>query len=97
MVKKVSTSEARARFGDVVNSVYYSKEPVAVEKKGKILAVLISPEQFQVLQDADAHAWATVQAIKERNASLDPDEITSMVTEEVEAARGEAHETKRAS
>lgn len=32
MVKKISTSEAQAYFGDVVNSVYYSKEPVALGK-----------------------------------------------------------------
>lgn len=96
MVKKVSTSEARAHFGDVVNSVYYSKEPVVVEKKGKVLAVLISPEQFQVLQDADERAWATVQAVWDRLPDRDPDEVMAEVVAEVKAYREEQAAKRRA-
>lgn len=96
-VKKVSTSEARAHFGDVVNSVYYSKQPVALEKKGKVLAVLVSPELFERVQEEDARDWEVIQALKDRNASIDPDEIYELVTAEVEAVRREKHDSKRAS
>lgn len=47
MVRTISTSEARASFGDLLGSVYYAKEPVIVEKKGKAVAVVISPEDFE--------------------------------------------------
>jgi prevent-host-death family protein len=96
MVKTVSTAEARATFGDVLNSVYYTKEPVVVQKKGKVVAVIISPEAFQRLQEADARDWAIIQAVGERNADQDPDEVLRDVTEEVEAVRRELAAERRA-
>lgn len=96
MVKKVSTSEARAHFGDVVNSVYYSKEPVAVEKKGKVLAVLISPERFQRMQDAEDRNWEIVESAWERVPERDADEVLAEAVEEVKQMRREVAEKRRA-
>ena len=96
MVKTVSTAEARANFGDVLNSVFYTKEPVVVQKKGKVVAVIISPEAFQRLQEEDARDWATIQAVGERTADQDPDEVLAVVTEEVEAVRRERAAERRA-
>ena len=96
MVKTVSTAEARANLGDVLNSVYYTKEPVVVQKKGKVVAVIISPEAFRRLQEADARDWATIQAVGERHADQDPDEVLASVTEEVEAVRRERAAARRA-
>lgn len=95
-VKKVSTSEARAHFGDVVNSVYYSKQPVALEKKGKVLAVLVSAEQFKVMQDQDARDWAIVEAAWERLPDRDEDEVMAEAVEEVRQMRREMAEERRA-
>ena len=90
MVKSISTSEARANLGDVVNSVYYTKEPVKFEKRGKVLAVLISLDDFERYQQARlTRAWATLERVQERNAHLDPDEVLAVVTEEVKAVRAE--------
>ncbi len=96
MVKKVSTSEARAHFGEVVNSVYYSKEPVAVEKKGKVLAVLISPERFQRMQDAEDRNWEIVESAWERVPERDADEVLAEAVEEVKQMRREVAEKRRA-
>ena len=96
MVKTVSTAEARAKFGDVLNSVFYTKEPVVVEKRGKTVAVIISPEAFQRLQAEDARDWATIQAVGERNADQDPEEVAAIVAEEVEAVRRERAAGRRA-
>jgi prevent-host-death family protein len=96
MVKKVSTSEARAHFGDVVNSVYYSKEPVAVEKKGRVLAVLISPERFQRMQDAEDRNWEIVESAWERVPERDADEVLAEAVEEVKQMRREVAEKRRA-
>jgi prevent-host-death family protein len=42
----MSVREARARFADVLGSVYHTGEPVIVERNGKPVAVLISPDAF---------------------------------------------------
>lgn len=91
MVKTVSTAEARANFGDVLNSVFYTKEPIAVQKKGRTVAVIVSPETFQRLMAEDAHDWATIQGVGERHADDDPDALLADVTAEVEAVRQARH------
>lgn len=96
MVKKVSTSEARAHFGDVINSVYYSKEPIAVEKKGKVLAVLVSPERFQRMQEQDERNWAIVEAAWERVPPRDEDEVLAEAVDEVKRTRREMAEKRGA-
>lgn len=87
MVKTVSSAQARASFGDMLNGVYYTKEPVIVEKKGKAMAVLVSPEVFQRLQAEDDRDWATIKAVADRNADQDPEDVMELVAAEVHAAR----------
>lgn len=95
MVKTISTAEARANFGDVLNSVFYTKEPVVVEKKGKVVAVIISPDAFQRLQDEDARDWAIIRAVGERNADQEPEAVLADVTAEVAAVRRERAAERR--
>jgi prevent-host-death family protein len=40
----VSTKQARDSFSDLLGRVYYRDEVITIEKKGKLYAVLISPE-----------------------------------------------------
>ena len=93
MVKTISTAAARASFGDVVNSVYYTKEPVVVEKKGRPVAVIINPDDYEAFQQArEAQAWAAIERVQARNADKDPDEILAEVTAVVEEVRRERYE-----
>ena len=94
MVKTISTAAARASFGDVLNSVYYTKEPVVVEKKGRPVAVIISPDLFQRLQEEDTRDWAIIEAVQARNADKDPDEILAEVTAVVEEVRQEMYDER---
>lgn len=91
MVKTVSSSEARANLGNVLNGVYYTKEPVAVQKKGKTVAVIVSPEAFARLQEEDARDWALIASVAAGNDAVDPDVVLADVTAEVEAARRERY------
>lgn len=95
MVKRMSSKEARDNFSDLLGSVYFTKEPVVVEKKGKPVAVVISPEQFEMLGKGSERFWATVDQIRQRNADEDPDEVLADVTQEVEAVRQEMYEERK--
>ena len=46
MARRMSVHEARANFSDVLGSVYHTGEPVIVERRGKPVAVLVSPEEY---------------------------------------------------
>ncbi len=55
MVKHMSSREARANFADLLGAVYYTGEAVVMEKKGKPVAVVISPTAYQAMQEAAVH------------------------------------------
>ncbi|MBI3978260.1 MAG: type II toxin-antitoxin system Phd/YefM family antitoxin [Chloroflexi bacterium] len=95
MARRMSARDARANFSELLGTVYYTKEPVIVERKGKPFAVVISPEQYEVLKREQERAWATVDQVRERNLDKDPDEVLRDVTTEVEAVRHEMHEEEK--
>jgi len=92
MVKHMSSREARANFADLLGAVYYTGEAVVVEKKGKPVAVVISPAAYQALQEASARDWAVIEELQAANTDRDPDEIMADVTAAVEEVRAERYE-----
>lgn len=88
VVKRMSSREARANFADLLGSVFYTNEAVIVEKKGKPVAVVISPAAYQALQEASARDWAVIEELQARNADRDPDEVFADVTAAVGEVRG---------
>lgn len=46
----ISATDAKNRFGEVLEMA--RKEPVHIQKNGRDAAVLVSPEEFQRLQQA---------------------------------------------
>ena len=95
LAKRMSVREARANFSDLLGLVYYTKEPVIVEKKGRPFAVVISPEQYESLEKEQERAWTVVDRVRERNADKEPDEVVREVTAEVETVRQEMYEEEK--
>jgi prevent-host-death family protein len=92
VVRRMSTKEARANFADLLGLVYYTKEPVIVERKGKPVAVVINPTDFEEFQQlAKERLFQTIREIQERNADKDPDDVLRDVTEAVEEVRQERY------
>jgi prevent-host-death family protein len=92
MVKHMSSREARANFADLLGAVYYTGEAVVVEKKGKPVAVVINPAEYQAMQEAAANDWAVIDQMQAQNATQDHDTVFADATaavEEVRAARRE--------
>ncbi len=96
MVKRMSSRDARANFSDLLGRVYYTQEPVIVERKGKPVAVVISPAQWERFERQRQRAWETIDRLRERNADQDPDAVYRDVTVVVEEVRRERYERERA-
>ena len=95
LVRRMSTKEARANFADLLGLVYYTKEPVIVERKGKPVAVVINPEEYEQYKKLQKERFfSTVDRIQERNKDYDPDEVLRDVTEAVEEVRQEAYDKR---
>jgi prevent-host-death family protein len=93
--RRMSAREARANFSDLLGRVYYTKEPVIVEKKGRPFAVVINPEDYEWLLAEREKAWNLIRSVQERNADRDPDQVLRDTTAEVEAVRQEMNEERR--
>jgi prevent-host-death family protein len=50
MSKRVTASEARARFADVLDSVAHDGERVIIERRGKVLGALVSAKDLRILE-----------------------------------------------
>ena len=93
MTRRVAAKDARANFSDMLSQVYYGQEPVIVERKGKPVAVLISPEQWErYQQQTKDRLFEAIDRLQERNRDADPDEVERDVTEVVEEVRRERYE-----
>ena len=46
-IKTFTAKQARDNFTDILGMVYYGKEPVMVEKKGRPFAVVLDPTEFE--------------------------------------------------
>ncbi len=66
-----------------------------MERKGEPSAVVTSTEQYQSLKAQQEAAAQRLEALAERNAHLDPDQVLAEVTEEVERVRQERYEQQQ--
>ena len=94
-MRTMSVRDARANFSELLGSVYYTNNPIVVEKKGKTVAVVVSPEQFRQLEKIKAEGWAVIDELRARNKDKDPDEVYREVTKIVEEVRQEMYDKEQ--
>ena len=87
MSKRVSASEAKTKFGSIVNWTLESNDDVIVESYGKPKVVIMTFESYQKILDLREQvrrqeALATLEALREqvlaRNQDLDEAEAESV-------------------
>lgn len=66
MHKTIDALQARKQLGGILDEVYYSKEPITIERKGKAMAALV-PIEF--LEQSDQQVKEQRKALK--NSILD--------------------------
>lgn len=79
-VKTVTATEIKNRFGQYLERV--AVEPVAVEKNGRPVAVLLSFEEYEALQRADDYFWVQAARAAEAEGFLGVEESLRYVTDE---------------
>ena len=92
MTVRMSAKEARDNFSDILGRAYYRGEPTIVEKQGRPMAVVISPEQYaQFQQQQKRELFEAIDEIHERNRDVDPAVIEAEVAQAVAEVRQERH------
>ena len=69
MTTTISVSEAREKFAEITNRVQFGKEQIGIQKHGKTVAVLVTPEQAELLEQLEDRALG--QLATERLADFD--------------------------
>jgi len=95
LVKRISAKEARNGFSDLLGLVYYTKEAVIVEKRGRPFAVLINPEDYEKLLKEREARFAVFDEIRAKNPDVTPQEAEADGAREIVAVRRERDIAKR--
>lgn len=68
---RISASDARAAFNDVLSRVGYGKERLTITRNGKPAAVLVSVEDLTLLEQLEDAYWGELagERIRESRAS----------------------------
>jgi prevent-host-death family protein len=71
--KRVSASEARAHFADVLDRVSQGGERIVIERRGKVLGAVVSRQDLEVLEhvrelEDEEDRAAVARARKERGS-----------------------------
>lgn len=61
--RRVSATEARVRFGELLDGVTASRDVVFVERAGKEVAVVVSVEDWEAVCKGRSDKWARANAM----------------------------------
>ena len=92
MLTRVSAKDARDNFTDLLGSVYYGNQVVAIDRKGRTFAVVVNPEEYRALKKtAKGKFFEVVADIQSANRAVDEDQVLEDVTKAVEEVRKELY------
>lgn len=84
----MTARQARDNFSDLLGAVYYGREQIAVEKKGRIFAVVMNPDEYQALKtSAKKIFFGLVDDLQTRNRRKNPARVWRDVSAAVEKVR----------
>lgn len=96
ITKKMTAKQARDNFTDLLGVVYYGKQSVIVEKKGRPFAVVISPDEYlRYKKAAKERFFELVDEIQTSSSDLDANQVLKDVTKAVEEVRQEHHAKRK--
>ena len=93
MQRTINAQAARQRLGELLEGVYYRGDEVVIERAGKPMGVVISPQRYADIERRRAEArerfWQAIDEIREQNKDVDPDEVQRVVDETIAEVRRE--------
>ncbi len=93
MKRKLSAMDARQRFGEVLEGVYYRGDEVVIERAGRSMAVVVPIERYESMERSRERLFALIEKAQARNR----DAPYAMIEKEVARAVREVRTSKRSS
>lgn len=95
MKRRITAMEARQRFGEVLDGVRYRGDEVIIERAGRTMAVVISPERYEAMQRARERLFRTVDELADRARDVPDEDLGHTIDEAVREARAGRRGRKR--
>jgi prevent-host-death family protein len=95
MDRVIGVTEARSRFGEIVDKVQYQGDTVVLEKNGKPAAAIIPFALFEKFLKNREAAFQVVTEVQAQNKELDTseDELMEFINEAVHEVRVQSKQT----
>jgi len=91
----MTVRQARDNFSDLLGSVYYGKNPVAVEKKGRIFAIVVNPDEYKILKKTTkTKLFSLINETRKNNKAKDFKQSLKDITTQVETVRAKRYAEK---
>src|SRR3954462_3438114 len=96
MDRTMGVTEARSRFGEIVDKVQYQGDTVVLEKNGRPAAALISFSLFEKFLKSREAAFQVVTEVQEQNNDLDmnEEELLDFINEAVHEVRAQTKQAR---
>ena len=89
----VGAYEARNRWGEMLEEVYYRGKTFAVKRRGKVMAVMVSQGEYEagrrVKEKAKKEFFEAYEQIQKQMPQMTDEEVETLVSEAVAWARSE--------
>lgn len=87
MRKKLSTMQAREKFGEVLDQAYYRGDEFIIERRGKPLAVIVPFEEYQKWQRRREEGFKVYERLWKAHKEFSAEEVEKDVSRTVQAVR----------
>jgi len=87
MVQQVGVTEARSKFGELIDLVRYRGEPIVLVKSGKPAAALVPFAWLERYRKERAAAFEIVAVVRSQNEDIPEAELQVLIAESIQAVR----------
>ena len=96
MKKTVSAMEARRKFGELLEDAYRG-DAIVIERAGKTMGVLVSPDQFRIMEQNRERLFKIFEETWARTKGISAEEVEREVARAINEVRSRKRAASRRS
>lgn len=89
MKRTLSAVEARQRFGEVLEGVFYRGDEVVIERAGKPMAVVVPLRRYESMERSRERLFELIDSAQSHNKDVPHEVIETDVAEAIKEARAQ--------
>ena len=87
MLKTINALKARQNLGQLLEEVFYKGDQFMIERAGKAMAVVISPEEYEIYKKQREQDMRIFDEIRKKNEGANLEEVDRDIQDAIESVR----------